>query len=83
MAIASSYGVVRDIAELGAESTVGGTAQFGLPYEGVLGISHASGQSNSTAAGVPASTSWARASDTAAPSLPRSRRVQQQDFRHN
>src|SRR3984893_2543762 len=46
VAVASSYGVVSDGAELGAEGAVGGTAQFGLPHERRLRHSPRSGQSS-------------------------------------
>src|ERR1700730_2230947 len=46
VAVASSYGVVSDAAELGAEGAVGGTAQFGLPHERCLRHSPRSGQSS-------------------------------------
>src|SRR5262245_32930367 len=36
VAVVSSYDVVGDVAELGAEGTVGGTAQFGCPHESCL-----------------------------------------------
>src|SRR6202035_1692924 len=45
-AVASSYGVVSDAAELGAEGAVGGTAQFGLPHERCLRHSPRSAQSS-------------------------------------
>src|ERR1700721_4264441 len=46
VAVASSYGVVSDAAELGDEGAVGGTAQFGLPHERCLRHSPRSGQSS-------------------------------------
>src|ERR1700686_2766427 len=46
VAVASSYGVVSDGAELGAKGAVGGTAQFGLPHERCLRHSPPSGQSS-------------------------------------
>ena len=49
VAVASSYGVVSDAAELGAEGAVGGTAQFGSPNPVTRNAKITGGSKNSKA----------------------------------
>src|ERR1700732_1360647 len=78
VAVASSYGVVSDAAELGAEGAVGGTAQFRLPHERCLRPSPGSGQSCAPPLRGATASLWVPASDTATPSPSRSRRLRPQ-----